>query len=508
MGDQHGAFSLKTALFSQRRAAWIGLAAILLICLALPIGQFLLTHNQARIAANNAAGQWSSGPLSPGHHFLEKNCETCHQQAFVSVRDTACLACHQAGVSKSASLSLTAEVRDAGSPFAPRPARDHASPERLLVAATVSKNPGQRALDWFSHRHPNNRCTDCHTEHVGTGKIPAAGKNNAPPPVTPEELARNDCAGCHATLTERLPDTKIPNVADWGHHPDFRPLIAVATRDGKPRAERIALSLAQENSGLKFSHQEHLSATSGVARMARELGGAQGYGAQLACADCHRPDTSGRNFAAIEMTRDCAACHTLAFARTDTGLKLLPHGHPDQVVAVLRAYYESQANTASGGDRSFSWRPGMAGPFELSGPPADRVAAGVRAAFAPGGTCYECHTVIPPQDAKSLKFDIAPVHLTERYLPDGAFDHSLPEHRSDAKGAPACDTCHKASASTRAADMLLPHIAACDTCHGRTSTQTATAAGADCAECHGFHDTGNPVPARRETLAGDQASKD
>jgi hypothetical protein len=506
--DQQGAFSLKAVLFSQRRAAWIGLLAILLLCLALPVGQFFLTHNQARIASDGSARQWSSGPLSPGHHFLEKNCEACHQQAFVAVRDTACLACHQPGLGKVAALQIASEMRGAGSPFAPSPAPDHASPERLLIATPVSADPGQRVQDWFSRTfdHPNNRCASCHTEHVGTGKSPVTGKAGAPPPVTPEELARNDCAGCHATLAQRLPDTKIPNVADWGHHPDFRPLITVSDTGGKPHLERLALSTSPlENSGLKFSHQDHLSAKGGVARMAVELGRPQGYGAPLACADCHRPDASAKGFLPIEMTRDCAACHTLAFARTDAGLKMLPHGHPDQVVAALRAYYGLQAGASSGVNSRFAWRPGMPIPTEVRGAPSveDSVAAGVRAAFAPGGTCYDCHTVIPPSDPRSLAFGIAPVHLTDRYLPDGAFDHSVPEHRQDANGAPTCDTCHKAKESVRAADVLLPRIATCDTCHGKSESQIATAAGSDCAECHGFHDTGSPMPARREALAQD-----
>src|SRR6202012_984116 len=97
--------------------------------------------------------------------------------------------------------------------------------------------PFQRAQDWFSNSfdHPNNRYASCHTEHVGTGAAPATGKNSTPPPVTRQELARNDCAGCHAELSQKLPDTKIPNVADWGHHPDFRPLGTGSYAGGLPQ---------------------------------------------------------------------------------------------------------------------------------------------------------------------------------------------------------------------------------------------------------------------------------
>jgi hypothetical protein len=122
------------------------------------------------------------------------------------------------------------------------------------------------------------------------------------------------------------------------------------------------------------------------------------------------------------------------------------------------------------------------------------VADGVREVFQSGGTCAECHTVLAPPTAASLAFGIAPVHLMDRYLPDGAFDHNLKEHREDAHGAPNCDSCHKASDSLQAADLLLPGIATCDTCHGKSKGQVQMTAGTDCAECHGFHEPGSPMP--------------
>ncbi len=481
--EKDGGFSLKSALFSQRRAAWIGLLAILLFCLALPMGQFFT--REARIGDRSATRQWSSGPLSPGHHFLEGNCEACHQEAFVAVRDQACLSCHRADLDKNAGLRLASDMRSQGSPFPPQPARDHAPADRLWRAAPPAANLGRRVTDWFAHNfdHPNNRCASCHTEHVGSGAAPAGG---APPHVTEEELVRNDCAGCHAGMSRRLPDSKIPDVPDWKRHPDFRPLVTVAFTDGKPRLERIALSRhPSENSGLKFSHQEHLAANGAVARMAGET---PGYGAPLACSNCHHADANGQGFLPIQMTRDCAQCHTLAFAGSGRDLKLLPHGHPDQVVAALRAYYQSQSAPAL-----FNRRPGEAAPSAAISVP-ERVAAGVRQAFQAGGTCFECHTVLPPAQPASLAFGIAPVHLTDRYLPDGAFNHNIKEHREDAHGAPACESCHKARDSGQAADLLLPGIATCDSCHGKSKSQAAAAAGTDCAECHGFHDTGRPMP--------------
>jgi hypothetical protein len=168
---------------------------------------------------------------------------------------------------------------------------------------------------------------------------------------------------------------------------------------------------------------------------------------------------------------------------------MLTHGHPDQVVAALRAYYESQPQA---GNASFIRRPGEAAAPMVS--VAERVADGVRQVFQPGGTCSECHTVLAPPTPASLAFGIAPVHLMDRYLPDGAFNHNIKEHREDVRGAPNCESCHKASGSAQAGDLLLPGIASCDTCHGKSKSQVPAAAGTDCAECHGFHDPGSPMP--------------
>jgi len=53
---------------------------------------------------------WSSGALSQAHHGLEKDCQACHVDAFVTVKDKSCLTCHEDD------------------------AQDHANPKRLLTA--------------------------------------------------------------------------------------------------------------------------------------------------------------------------------------------------------------------------------------------------------------------------------------------------------------------------------------------------------------------------------------
>ena len=496
--DQKHAFSLKYALFSQRQLAWITAIAILLACLIVPVSLFVVDHNRHQMISSAADRQWSSGPLTPGHHFLEKDCEACHRQAFVSVTDGACLSCHQADLNKMARAEVVARNRTLGSPFPPDPAADHAPHDRLMAASPADPNLMRRINTWVTNTfsHPNNRCASCHTEHVGTGQ---AESGKTPPQVTQNELKRNDCKDCHTGMSQRLTDTKIPDVSDWGHHPDFRPVITIGFDGDKPRLQKIALSSTpMEKEGLIFGHDVHLSATGGVARQAVELGRAAGYGAPLACANCHRAASDG-GFVPIEMKRDCGACHSLAFTRKNGVDQLLPHGHPDQVVAALRVYFANAPRMSYGSD-AFLGRPGLHGVFVPS-QPVDNVAANVRAAFEPGGTCYGCHVIIPPADKRSLDYRVAPVKLTSRYLPWGDFNHNVPEHHQDANGAPNCDSCHKAKTSAKAEQVMLPKIAECATCHGKTRQQTVAAAGSDCAECHGFHNPGQASSPRKQLLA-------
>lgn len=497
--DEKTVFRLAASMFSRRSAAWTLGAALLALCLVLPAVVFAL-YRDTPVAASapqipRADVQWEGGALSPGHRFLEGNCQACHQKPFVSVRDDACVACHKAGLTKQVTLSLAAQLRNAGSAVAPEPARDHAAADRLARAQPSRDDLGHdiHAALARTFNHPDGRCASCHTEHVG----PAAAPNVKM--VTTDQVVGTDCAGCHAGLKHRLPDTALLDVADWERHPDFRPMVTVSPKE--PRVERIALTdRPLENNGLIFPHDLHLSKTGGVARMAQELGRARGYGSALDCANCHRADADGRGYRPVEMVRDCSACHSLAFAHAGGRTMMLPHGHPDRVVAALTAFYESGEAASSDMSDLFRRRPG----FDRMPPPppsSDAVARSVRAVFSRGGACYGCHTIVAPPYSGSLAFDIAPVRLANRYLPRGGFDHSVPAHRVDANGQPICSSCHKAESSKRSADLLLPPIARCAACHGQSRHVTATAASDTCSECHGYHQPGAPAVSVAETWA-------
>jgi hypothetical protein len=482
-------FSLKGVMFSRRRLAWTLGLAIVALCLIVPLaGVGYLKHIHI-----HPDQQWSSGPLSTAHAFLEKDCQACHRKAFVAVRDEACLACHKTTASPQATLKLNASLKARGSPFVPRLVDDHAAHDRLLRGTPPPPTLGGKALILVGRAfiHPSDRWASCHLEHTR----PAGPTAEADRPQRPTLVVTNDCADCHATLKSRLKDTTLIDTPDWGHHPAFRPLVTLAA-GRRPQVERIALTAhPQERSGLVFSHRPHLDPTGGVARMSVQLGAARGYGGALACGSCHRPKPGGKDWLPIEMERDCAACHSLAFATGAGGAKLLPHGDVGKVMATLTAFYGG-----GGPPRATTADRRVPGAFRSSyAAPSASASAAFRAAFSTGGACYGCHAISWDGDGP-MGVKVAPVHLATRFMPRGGFDHSTPAHRGQGRGAADCADCHKAGASDRASDVLMPDVAECATCHGQPKAKVAAAGSADCTECHSYHHPGQATPNGQDRL--------
>ena len=489
-------FSLSSPIFGKRPMAW-GLAlAVLLACLVWPVAA-IISHSNRTIHADQ---QWTTGPLSKSHAFMGKNCQACHVKAFVSVRDETCLSCHRSTGNPETARLVAANERNWGGPDKVTLIREHAAHDRLLRAMPLPKDVVGQIKVAFERRfdHTSERCASCHLEHLADTppKAAAAGAISLPRAI-PLLRTTNDCAGCHAKLRRSLGSTNLRDTPDWTHHPEFRPLIArTPIGQSQPILDRISLvQRPSDYTGLIFSHKMHLSATGGVARMATGLRFPDGV---LGCADCHRPNIGGKGFLPVKMERDCASCHSLAFAPGAPGEtpRMLPHGHPDQVVATLRSFY-GQGGGTNGAVLSGRQVPGFLaqlGQFlsnrEASGPAAGKI----RALFAPNGLCSECHTTVAPSDPGSLDYKIKPVHLTDRYLPRGDFNHDIKEHKRDADGKASCDSCHKAGESEYGNDVLLPRIAECASCHGKTQDKTDTAASGDCAECHSFHAPGMATP--------------
>ncbi len=450
--DRLRGFGLERALPSRRIMAWAGLLAILAAFLAVPIWSHysrkpttpdIDTPGQVLMDAS-----WQSGALSSAHHGLEDNCEACHVEPFVAVRDETCLTCHEGDFSGTGDHATPPRMANGRAPFSQTEAA-------LWRVAHAFGKPGPGA------------CTDCHTEHEGAGAM--------------EPTSEKFCADCHATLDARLTDTALGNAADFGRiHPQFQALVT----PGRGAAQqRVSLDdAAQDFTGLKFPHDMHLSARNGVGRMAGRLRMAQGG---LTCANCHTPTSDGERFQPVDMEESCESCHSLVYDRVGTTFRSLRHGDVDAMQADLAAMDRAPRRPVATGRR----RPGMfaeGGVYygNFSAAPPQRLGG---SALAPGGLCGECHY---PAGGRALA--VEPVVQRSRYFQHGWFDHN--EHDGE-----DCSTCHAADTSSASTDLLLPGIAICRDCHlGETARQAEVPS--SCAMCHAYHPRpgGAPAPDSRQ----------
>jgi hypothetical protein len=215
------------------------------------------------------------------------------------------------------------------------------------------------------------------------------------------------------------------------------------------------------------------------------------------------------------MEEDCAACHTLQFDQAGGLYRTLRHGSPQQVIADLREFYRGR---------------GPARPEELSPVarrrPGDinqvrtavqyaRARAGVGAAanqaiagvFKEGGACYDCHTI---EQRGALDFHVKPVAFPSRYLLHGWFDHRAHVNMNLAGesfgGDQACLTCHAATQSSQAANLMVPRLESCQRCHvGENSNQKVIGqrVSSGCAMCHDYHiNEGVPAMILRQRVRG------
>ena len=462
-------FSLARHLPGKRLTAW-GLAiAILIGFLAIPIWSYASrpATDTRTIYSVKGDGAWSSGPLSQAHHALEGKCESCHQKAFVSVRDSACQTCHKS-------------------------VHDHAPAARIAMARAQPGLGGALLASVAATfgKPPEGACVDCHREHEGAG------------PMQPAPQAF--CTDCHGTLKDRLKDSKLANASDFGtDHPQFSALVQYVPGQ-HPRFTRASLDARPtDDSGLKFPHDLHLSKTGGVARMARTLSAQNGYGDALACKDCHRPTADGVRFLPVDMERDCQSCHSLAFETIGGTVRTLRHGQPEQVVADLRAYYRSTGPAQPIGLSGMARRrPGDYAQgklyhawFGAAAARPSRADDAIRAIFSKGGACYDCHTVTKG----GAGWQVTPVHQPMRYMMNGWFDHKA--HRTE-----ACESCHAAPKSHDARQLLLPGLDSCRTCHGGEKAKADVPSG--CAMCHSYHiDDGAPWTPASQSVRRDPADR-
>lgn len=477
--DEVKAFSLAGVMPGKRVGAWTFGLLMLLAFLVGPIWAWYSYKTvDERPGTLHADRSWISGPLSSAHANLTKDCQSCHVEPFVAVTDTACVNCHT-GEHKAMSMA-------------------HANaPTAMLLAARAPAGGFDKFLANVGEafNRPQGRCVDCHTEHEGAGPMAA----------TPQKF----CADCHDGMQGRLKSaghpTMLGDAADFGTgHPEFRPLVRAAP--GAKLARAAPGKGTVDYNGLKFPHDVHLQATGGVARMAASFRGRHDFGQKLECENCHRVEADGVRVKPVEMERDCAMCHSLAFETVGGVTRTLRHGEPAQVVADLTAYYRSTPPSRPlqlGGMQRR--RPGAYAEGQVYNIYFNEVAVrpsraqdAVRAVFSKGGACYDCHTIFAP--AAGNNWRVAAVNQTPRYLQKGWFDH-------DAHKETACADCHTAApASKTSTDLLVPGLRQCRDCHvgesGARLVKVETATESPCAMCHEYHsDGGQPwVPNRQRKV--------
>ncbi len=471
--ESTGRFDLKSIMPSKRAASWIFVGLILVSCLAFPIYSFYANRGveQRADAPYHGDAVWTSGAMSEAHANLADDCQSCHQTPFVSVRDAACLECHT-------------------------DIPDHAEADRMAMSEPpLGLGRGFLRAVASTFGKPARSCASCHVEHEGAG----------PMAVAPQRM----CADCHTDLSGRLTDTELLDVHDFADgHPEFRPRIMQTPGDSEgARAlyRRISLDTEglEENTGIKFPHDLHLSETNGVARMAQRLSDRYGFGESLECGDCHVETADGTRFEPITMEANCQMCHSLAFDLIGGTIRTLRHGEPEMVIADMRAFYRNSAPRRpidlSGMERR---RPGedsrarTVGRYQFAERTRyARAGDAIRAVFTEGGACYDCHVVEEPSSPAALDFGIAPVRQISRYMHEGWFDHAA--HTTE-----ECGTCHAATESEEATDVLLPGIETCRECHAG-GTASGDQIVSTCAMCHSYHaDDGAPYLVRARNNRG------
>ncbi|MDZ7770405.1 MAG: FHA domain-containing protein [Woeseiaceae bacterium] len=327
------------------------------------------------------------------------------------------------------------------------------------------------------------RCASCHLEH------------NEPPLLISEHQGL--CGDCHA---DGPAGTDLPGASDFlDDHPPFRVSLAVPVpADGGTewRTERHLLSDVRhaERSNLRFDHALHLDAEGVLAPDGRQV---------LVCQDCHQPEPGGARMQPIRMDKHCSSCHALSFDPADPS-RTVPHGDPEGVLQVLIEYYSARllGDDGTGNAQQRLRRPGQA----LTRADRDRAAAEARAQALTVAAdlferraCINCHEVTNVPSNTALPWRVEPVRLTERFFPHARFSHAA--HGTTVSG---CDSCHAASESGEATDLLMPGMDTCRTCHGsgiarrNAAGQTAST----CILCHGFHDPDKPLFQPEPAAAG------
>jgi hypothetical protein len=422
------ATQLEQTWLSKRQMSWLGFIVILALFLGLPLAGFYDDKADQMIQQFNLPDDdlWLSGAISSPHRHFADDCNQCHQQPFVKVRDETCLSCHS---------NITA----------------HADPDMFDLP-----------------RLHLTRCATCHKEHNGTEHLV----------LTDQKL----CSDCHGFLGN-LTITELNSINDFEtDHSEFRATLMPGhglSRYDPDVWQRVSLDdpALRHDTGILFPHDLHLGAGGVLGPEGNKV---------LACNDCHQTDASGNYMQPIQMEPHCQSCHRLEFDPGDLEREL-PHSDLKNLRKMLNEYYSLAALRGGIDDEAAPAlitqrrRPGKSltsAETEVALKWALAKAEDVAEEVIEFRSCNLCHKVTR-DDAGELGWIIPEVHTAQdRWLPKGFFDH-------DAHLSTSCETCHEAGVSAHSEDVLLPKIAVCRDCHG--GQDSANLLQSTCIECHSFH---------------------
>jgi predicted CXXCH cytochrome family protein len=398
---------------SRRRGAWIGAITVLVLFLLLPVMAYVVNPKPdpraappARIVPTAVDQSWNIGEISNPHKNFARECRSCHENAFISVRDEACLTCHK-GI-------------------------QHHVDIKRFPNLTINTTP----------------CGGCHQEHRGARGV-----------IT---RAQSLCTDCHDDLKRSAPNAELRNVRDFGSaHPQFA--VTVVADAGAKTFQRVELGGATkpvDHPNLKFSHKAHVDPVAWPREMRKlacvdchvtEPGGGLMVPISFTkdCAECHK----------ATLQFDAAALD-----------RMVPHGDAALAQRSIKDFYARTALEGGVTDLSapeiVRRRPGtpLTEPQRLEALAwADQRALAARNfVFDDLRGCGTCHDIQRNAADPKADFKIAPVLLQAHFLPKAQFNH--------AKHATVdCESCHAARDSVASADVLIPGIENCRTCHGGES---------------------------------------
>lgn len=446
-------YGLGTTRLSKRLLAWVGFLAVLAAFLAWPVMN-AMTASESRSASAKGAltadAAWDVGPLDHAHASFGRDCGKCHQEPFVQVKNEACETCH----------------KNIGWHFP----LDTAQAKEVHNAVFVP--PG------------DYRCASCHRDHKGANG-----------------LVRTDatlCTDCHKDVKTRHPKIGTDNITDFAKdHPTFKLTMLVPGRTGKDALVRVAQTPAlKENSGLKFAHDIHLAKDGIRGPDGRE---------KLGCKSCHTKDEAGLRFKPVTMKDHCQRCHSLEFEPKVTS-RQVPHGKVADVIQTVNEFYAQTALADTPIDVVVDAgirRPGerlsetkRVAALKWATEKSDKI---VKDLFE-DRVCFVCHQIakVPGENEATPNWSIAPIAVTQHFLPKSRFPHS--QHDSF-----DCLKCHEVTKSKSSSDLEIPDLKTCQGCHGGNEPTKDKARGT-CETCHGFH-TGSSRSGVPVIIPGGELSK-